>query len=241
MRNIRAIANRELLSLFCSPMGYIVIAFFLALTGVFVIATRSLEPGQPATLRSVFGFMPIMLTIFAPAITMRMLSDEYRTGTIETLMTVPVSDLQVVLGKYFAAFLYYCVMVAGTLIYVLLMLIFGSPDLGSMFTSYIGLLLAGAMFLSVGLFASSLTPNQIVAWVTATIPMILFVFATNWVVSEVDSAPAIREVLQRVNIWKHMELFNRGLLMTESVAFFLATTMLFVFLTIKTVESRRWR
>lgn len=239
MRNIRAIANRELLSLFCSPMGYIVIAFFLAMTGVLVVATNSFAPGQPATLRSVFGFMPVMLTIFAPAITMRMLSDEYRTGTIETLMTAPVSDMQVVLGKYLAGFLYYCVMLAGTLIYVLLMLIYGSPDLGSMLTSYLGLLLAGAMFLSVGLFTSSFTPNQIVAWVTAAIPTILFVFATNWVVNEVEGA--FREILQRVNIWKHMEHFNRGLVIFESVAFFVAVTALFIFLTIKTVESRRWR
>ena len=114
MGKMTAVMQRELLSLFYSPIGYIVIAGFLLITGVIVLFTGTFEPGKPATLRSVFDFTPYVLTIIIPAICMRAISEEYRSGTIESLMTAPLADSDLVLGKYFAALLFY-VMTAASL------------------------------------------------------------------------------------------------------------------------------
>ena len=239
MRNTLAIMQRELLSLFCSPIGYIVIAGFLLLTGVLVLAFDAFGPGKPATLRDVFRFTPFVLAIIVPAISMRALSEEYRSGTIETLMTAPVSDFQLVFGKYLAIVVFYAVMIAGTLAYLVLMMIFGSPDLGAALSSYIGLLMVGMSFLAFGMLTSALTHNQIVSWMLGSIPLMLFVWFGSFIVSEAEGG--LRSALQKLDVTRHLDQFNRGLITTEGVAFFLATTVLFLFLTTKVVESRRWR
>ena len=239
MRNTVAIMQRELLSLFFSPIGYIVIAGFLLITGVIVLVTDSIGPGKPATLRGVFDFTPYVLTIIIPAISMRTIAEEYRTGTIETLTTAPVSDMQFVIGKYLAALIFYAIMLAGTLAYLVLMMIFGNPDVGASLTAYLGLLLLGVSFTAFGVFTSSLTHNQIVAWMLGMVPLMLFVWFAAFIV-RVAEGP-LRQAFQQVNILRHLDQFNRGLVTTEGVAFFLATAALFVFLAVKVVESRRWR
>jgi len=239
MRNTVAIMQRELLSLFFSPIGYIVIAGFLLITGVIVLVTDSIGPGKPATLRSVFDFTPYVLTIIIPAISMRTIAEEYRTGTIETLTTAPVSDTQFVIGKYLAALLFYAIMLAGTLIYLVLMMLFGNPDVGAALSAYLGLLLLGASFTAFGVFTSSLTHNQIVAWMLGMVPLMLFVWFAAFIVRIAEGG--LRQAFQQINILRHLDQFNRGLVTTESVVFFLATAVLFLFLAIKVVESRRWR
>jgi len=239
MRNITAIMQRELLSLFYSPIGYIVIAGFLLVTGVIVMVTDTFGPGKPASLREVFNFTPYILTIIIPAISMRTISEEYRNGTIETLMTAPLSDAQMVVGKYLAAVIFYVIMLAGTLIYLGLMMHYGNPDLGASLAAYLGLLLVGAAFMAFGVFASSLTSNQIVAWILGMVPLMLFVWFAAFIVGQVQGLP--REILQSINIRRHLDQFNRGLITTESVVFFLAVATLFLFLSVKVVESRRWR
>ena len=237
MRNISAIMNRELLSLFCSPVAYIVIAGFLLITGV--LAMDAFRPGQPATLRVVFGFAPYILAIIVPAIAMRTISEEYRSGTIESLMTTPLSDGELVLGKFLASLVFYAVMLATTVVYHLLMLIYGNPDPGASLAAYAGLLLLGTSFLAIGIFASSLTPNQIVAWMLAAVPLILFVWFSSFIVGKAEGW--VREAFRRVDVTWHLNQFNRGLVGTESVALFLGVTALFLFLAVKVVESRRWR
>ena len=237
MRNTVAIMQRELLSLFFSPIGYIVVTGFLLITGVLVM--DSFGPGKPATLRSVFGFTPYVLTFIVPAIAMRTISEEYRSGTIETLMTAPVSDVQMVVGKYLAALVFYVIMLVGTLIYLILMMIFGSPDMGASFCSYLGLLLVGMAFTAFGVFASSLTRNQIVAWIVGAVPLILFVWFAGFIVDRTEGW--VRDAFQQVNVVRHLDQFNRGLVTLEGVVFFVGTAALFLFLTTKVVESHRWR
>jgi len=239
MRNATAIMQRDLLALFCSPIGYVVIGVFLLVTGVIELVTDSLAPGKPATLREVFEFTPYVLTIVIPAICMRALAEEYRSGTIETLMTAPVSETQLVLGKYLAALIFYVIMLAGTLVYLVLMMIFGDPDIGAALASYLGLLLAGVSFTAFGLLASSLTRNQIVAWMLGMVPLMLFVWFAAFIVNSVEGT--LRQAVQHINVLRHLDQFNRGLVTVESVLFFLATAALFLFLTVKVVESRRWR
>jgi len=239
MRNITAIMQRELLSLFCSPIGYIVMAGFWLVTGVIVLLTNAFAPGAPATLRDIFMYTPFVLTIIVPAISMRTISDEYRNGTIETLMTAPVSDAQMVLGKYLASLLFYVIMVAGTFIYLVLMQVFGNPDWGASLAAYLGLLLLGASFTAFGVLASSLSRNQVVAWILGAVPLLLFACFGFFLVGRVEGWP--REVLQHINVLGRFGQFARGQVETDAIAFFLATVVLFLFLAIKVVESRRWR
>lgn len=239
MRTTLAIMQRELFSLFYSPVAYVVIAAFLLLTGVLVLAFGNFGPGQPASLRNFFSFMPYILTIILPAITMRMVSEEYRSGTIETLMTAPISDAQMVFGKYLAAVCFYAIMLGGTAIYLVILMLYGRPDIGASIASYLGLLLLGASFLGFGMLTSALTKNQIVAWMMGTVPLMLLVWFAAFLTSKTEGV--LRDAIQRMNVERHLDQFNRGLVTAESVAFFVATAGLFVFLSIKVVESKRWR
>jgi len=231
--------QRELLSLFCSPIGYVVITGFLLVTGVIVLRAGVFGPGRPATLRDVFFWTPFVLTFVVPAISMRTLAEEYRTGTIETLMTAPLSDFQMVLGKYLASLIFYLIMTAPTLVYLILMEIFGNPDWGAALAAYLGLLLVGMSFTAFGVFASSLTHNQIVAWIAGAVPLLLFACLGFFMVDMVEGR--LRQVLQQINVMARFGQFTRGQVESDAVVFFLATTALFLFLTVKVVESRRWR
>jgi ABC-2 type transport system permease protein len=237
VRYVAAVMNRELQTLFYSPVAYIVIAGYLLITGV--IAVDAFRPGEPATLRGVFAFAPYILAIIVPAITMRAIAEEYRAGTIESLMTTPISDAQMVLGKFLATLVFYIVMTAATFVYVVLLAMYGSPDLGAALAAYLGLLLLGGALLAVGLFASSLTQNQIVAWMIAAVPLILFVWFASFLGSQLEGT--WRELVRTVDVSLILSQFNRGLVTVEAVIFFVATTVYFLFLAVKVVESRRWR
>jgi ABC-2 type transport system permease protein len=240
MRNVVAISQRELLSLFCSPIGYIVVAGFWLVTGAIAIWNAdAFGPGKPATLRDIFMWTPFILTIIVPAMSMRSISEEYRSGTFETLMTAPVSDTQVVLGKYLASLLFYVIMLAGTLIYPLLMQVFGNPDWGEVLAIYVGLLLLGVAFTAFSMFASSLTRDQAVAWILGAMPLMLLILSVYSLVRRFEGWQ--REFLQQVNVMGRFGEFARGQVGTGDVVFFLATAALFLFLTVKVVESRRWR
>lgn len=234
-----AIMQRELLSLFYSPIGYIVIAAFLVLTGGLMLFLDAFAPGKPASLRELFVFTPYVLALIIPAISMRAISEEYRSGTIEPLMTAPISDTHVVMGKFLASFAFYVIMLAATLVYLALMWLYGNPDFGATLSSYLGLMLMGSAFTAIGLFASSLTRNQIVAWMVGAIPLMLFVWFGANIVTRVTGV--WRDVMQNLNVQRHLEQFTRGLVSLESVVIFLGGTALFLFLTVKVVESRRWR
>jgi ABC-2 type transport system permease protein len=237
MRYVSAVMSRELLALFCSPVAYIVIAGFLLITGI--VTVDAFGPGKPATLRSVFLLAPYILAIVAPAITMRMISEEYGNGTIEALMTTPISDAQMVLGKFFAALVFYLTIVASTLAYLVLMMLYGTPDLGAALAAYLGLVLVGAAFLAIGLFTSSLTQNQIVAWMLAAVPLILFVWFASFLSTQLEGF--WRELVRTVDVRLILDQFNRGLVATDAVVLFLGVTAYFLFLAVKVVESRRWR
>ncbi len=240
MRKLGAITQRELLSLFCSPIAYIVIAGFWLVTGAITIWNAdAFGPGKPATLRDIFMWTPFILTILVPAMSMRTLSEEYRSGTFETLMTAPVSDAQMVFGKYLASLIFYVIMLAGTLIYPLLMEVFGNPDWGEVLALYLGLVLLGIAFTAFSMFASSLTRDQAVAWILGAMPLMLLVLSVYSLVRRFEGWQ--REVVQQFNIMGRFGQFARGQVELDGVVFFLATAVLFLFLTVKVVESRRWR
>lgn len=239
LRNVETLTRRELAVYFYSPIAYVVLTVFLVVSGIF-FGTDGFVPGNPASLRVVLGsIMPLILVFVLPMLTMRLLSEELSSGTIETLMTAPITDTEVVMGKFLGAYLFYMVMLASTLLYVVLIASFGPLDWGQAACTYLGLLLLGALYISVGLFFSACTRNQIIAVLCSFVVLAIFTFLANYVAQSLDGWQ--RAVIQHLSIVAHFQDFARGLLDMNHMIFFVSTAALFLFLAVKVLESRRWR
>jgi ABC-2 type transport system permease protein len=237
MRIARTVAWKEIQVYFSSPTAYIVGLIFLALTGFFF--TRDLgNPFPEATLSPFFQGSTIILILMAPTLTMRLFSEEQKLGTIELLLTSPVRDWEVVLGKYLASLTFLLAMVALTLFYTLLLFVFASPDPGPIYAGYLGLLLYGAGALAIGLLTSSLTSNQIVAAVVATGILLILYFA-DFAAGAV-SGPA-STIIREFGMKSHFDDFERGVIDTKHIIYFVSLTAFFLFLTSRALETRRWR
>jgi ABC-2 type transport system permease protein len=237
LRNTLFIAGKELRSYFVSPVAYVIVAFWLVATGFFF--WRSVDVTNEASLRDVFSVVTILLLLISPALTMRLLAEESRTGTLELLLTAPVRDWSVVIGKFLGALGLYAVMIGLTLTYpVLLMLLGGNPDWGPIWSGYIGLLLLGMSFLAVGLFASSLTSNQMVSAVIAFV-ILLILFVISQVAGSVSSG--VGDFLSKFSLTDHFDSFPRGIIDLKDVIFYLTFTAVVLFFTVQVVEGRRYR
>ena len=174
VRNVKTIMVRELGAFFYSPVAYVVLTVFLILSGFF-FAFETFTPGGEASLRPLFAqSMPLVLVFVLPLLAMRLISDEYRSGTIETLMTAPVTDLDVILGKFLGVGVFYMVMLASTLVYAIIISMYGDIDLLLLTCNYIGLILLGGLYLSVGLLFSAMSSNQIIAGLTSLVVLLVF-------------------------------------------------------------------
>ncbi|MFP4105382.1 MAG: ABC transporter permease subunit [Phycisphaerae bacterium] len=238
MGKTMTIARREVAGYFFSPVGYIVSALFLEATGIYFFA-RLFIPGQEATLKPLFDWMAYMMVFAAPLLTMRLLSEEYRSGTVETLMTAPVTDTQVILGKYIGVLAFYMVLLMLTCVFLFLMIGFAGPDMGVAAMGYLGLVMLGAAYLSVGLFASTLTKYQLLAFLISVVILAGFAILMHLAVPYVTGTTA--ELISRMNAMSYFKGFSRGILDTRGVVFFLTWTATFLFLSVKVLESRRWR
>ena len=239
MRNIIVMAQRELGAYFLSPIAYAVAAVFLFSTGL-AFGLGVFGNGAESSLRNLFEFWIVLILLFVvPMLTMRLLSDEFRGGTIETLMTAPITETEVVLGKFLGAFGFFMILAATLLIYPLMLSFFGPIDYSLVVCNYIGLILLSAMYVSVGLFFSSCTKHQIVAVLLGFVLLAMMTFATQGLSQVVEGWP--RVVLQHVSIRAHFFDFVRGMIDVNHVTFFLTTTGLFLFLTVKRLEMRRWQ
>jgi ABC-2 type transport system permease protein len=253
MRNILAIAQRELTAYFASPIAYVLIGFFALLFGWFFYVplayfeqqsmqmgmnpTQSLNINQMLVGPTLMNTTVIMLFLF-PLITMRTYSEEKRSGTIELLLTSPVTDVQIILGKFIGAMLLYAAMLAITLIHMGILFIYGEPEWKPILTGYLGLLLMGGSFLSLGLFISSLTKNQIVAGI-ATFAVFLMLWVVNWIGTFVG--PTMQTVLTHLSLTDHFDDFAKGIIDTKHVIYYLSFMAFGLFLTAKSVDSERWR
>lgn len=239
MRNVGTLTQRELSVLFYSPVAYVVITIFLVVAGIF-FGTENFKPGAEASVRVLFGsYFPLILVFILPMITMRLLSEEYRSGTIESLMTAPVTESDVILGKFFGALLFYVVMLATTLVFVVIVALFGPLDKGLVVSTYMGLLLLGALYTAVGVFFSACTKNQIIAVLSSFVLLALLTFLANWLAGQQEGL--VRVILQHLSIMSHYQDFARGLIDSNHVIFFLSSTGLFLFFAVKVLEFRRWR
>jgi ABC-2 type transport system permease protein len=171
---------------------------------------------------------------------MRLLAEEQQTGTIEVLMTLPVTDLQVVLGKFLAAFLFYAMITALTLIYPVILLRFGNPDIGPMVSTYVGVLLWGAALLGVGVLASAASDNQINAFIIA-FGIILLLYLTLIPAQLFTVGPTVGAILNEISLQPHLNNFLDGLLTAKDVLYFLVVTAISLFAAARILESRRWR
>lgn len=248
MSGTLATLRRELASYFASPLAYVLLTFFLFVNGYYfsVILAFLNNPqrsaGFGAPLELFFGqtiFTWLVLIFVGTFLTMRLLSEELRSGTIEVLMTAPVTEAQVVLGKYLAALLFYAFLWAPTLIYVLLVARHLDVDGGPVAAGYLGIFGIGALFLAVGLFASATSKNQVVAAIVTF--ACLFVLFSVGLLEGLFANPAVKKVFGYMDLWSHMADFAKGIVDTRRLVYYASTTAFFLFLTAKTLEAKKWR
>lgn len=246
MRGIVANLMRELRAYFLSPLAYVILAFFLLVNGYvfwFIVSILN-DPRSPvgAPLELFFGqtvFFWLVLLFITPVLTMRLLAEERRSGTIEVLMTAPVTEGQVVVGKYLAALAFYVFLWLPTLAYVALIAAYGEVDFGPVAGGYLGALGVGALFLAVGVFGSSFTRNQIVAAVvTFAILIVLFTFG---LLENLVNDERAKQVFGYLNLWQHMDEFGRGILDTRRLVYYLSASAFFLFLSARILEAKKWR
>jgi ABC-2 type transport system permease protein len=236
VRNTLAIAERELKAYFVSPIAYVITALFLLISG-YLFSVILLNTNE-ATLRLLMGNLSVIWLFITPALTMRLLAEEARAGTIELLLTNPVRDVEVVVGKYLGALALLLVMVAFTLYYPALLLILGNPDRGPMIAAYLGLVLQAAAFLAIGLMASSLTENQIVAAVL-TFAILLIMWLSESVANFIGKPAS--DIMRYLSVSSHSSDFARGVIDTSHVIYFLSIVAAALFLTFLSLQTRRWR
>jgi ABC-2 type transport system permease protein len=252
MRNVAAITQKELKSYFASPIAYFVIGLFALFYGYFFavmlqwfVRNSMGQMGGPQSmninqdmLRPVLQNVTVLLLFILPAITMRTFSEERRSGTIELLLTSPLTDLQIILGKFFGALSLYGMMLAVTLVHMGALFLYGNPEWKPILTSYLGLLLLGGSFLSVGLFISTLTMNQIVSYIL-TFSVFLLLWVISWIGS--ISTGTLTDVTTYLSIIEHFDDFSKGVIDTTHVIYYLSLIAFGLFLTSKSVDTERWR
>lgn len=241
------IAKRELTSLFYSPIAYVVLFLFLLFMGIF-FAWWIFVPGQVAEIRRLVDLSRFTLFFIVPLMTMSIFSDEYRSGRMEMLRTSPITEIQLVLGKFLGAMGFYVVLLLATLLYLGLLMIYGRPDFGQVVSSYVGMILMGTMFVSVGLFFSACTQNQIVAAMGGILTLgaltLISLFTDRmpaaWQVTSSWQIP-IRPVASYLSVGRHVEDFSKGVIDTSHMAYFVGISGIFLLATYLLLESRKWR
>ena len=239
MSRAPTIARRELASYFHSPIAYVAMAFFLAAAGWTFM--DDFQPGKPAVMRSIFDWMVWLLVFVVPVLCMGLLAQEWSSGTIETLMTAPVGETDVVVGKFLGALAFFGVLLAPTLLYVVVLRVYSHLDLGPIFSGYLGIVLVGALFVAIALFCSSLTRSQVVAAVSAVAILFVITIAPYALQQQASTLTTFWRQVTDQGVYNRYADFSRGVVDSGHVVFFLAATGVFLFLTTKVLESRRWK
>lgn len=236
MKNTRPIFRRELAGYFNSPIAYIFITVFLGLSswlffkGFFVVGE--------ASLRMFFGLLPWIFLFFVPAITMRLWAEEKKVGTMELLMTLPVTDTEAVLGKYLASLAFLMLSLALSFVIPIIVSMLGDPDPGQIVGGYVGAVLMGGAFLAIGLFISSLTESQIVAFIIAVVATFgLFILGEDFVLFGVPEW--LVPVFSFAGLGGHYDSISRGVIDSRDIIYYLSIIVFFLYLNVKSIESRK--
>jgi ABC-2 type transport system permease protein len=236
MKNVWAVATRELRSYFFSPLAYLVIAFFLF--GAGLLFGLIIEQSREASLRGLISNVSVLFLFIVPMISMRLLAEEQRTGTIELLLTNPVQEWEIVVGKFLASVLLVLVMVGLTLVYPAFLFLFGNPDRGPIAAGYLGVILQAAGFLAVGLWASSLTENQIVAAVLSFVFLLVLWLSDSLGTSLGGTLGTIVSYTSTIN---HFQDFPNGVVNSKDVLYYLTMIGAGLVLSTLSLQSRRYR
>ncbi|NOZ26237.1 MAG: ABC transporter permease [Nitrospirae bacterium] len=229
-----SLIRKELKHYFYSPMAYVVICIFLVITGWFF--SNSLFLRKEAELRGMLDVMPLLLMFFMPAITMRSIAEEKKVDTIQLVLTMPVREWQITLSKYAASLVLYAVTLAFSLFYPMLLYLLGSPDTGMITASYLALLLLGASYISIGIFASTLTANQVIAFIAAfSIIFVLFVLSRL----EMMFPLWMQAWIERAAVVPHFDNMLRGVIRSSDLVYFFTLNLLFLFLATYMLYRRR--
>ncbi|MHB8202827.1 MAG: ABC transporter permease [Desulfomonilaceae bacterium] len=255
MNGLLAIFRKEMSNFFVSPIAYTVIGCFLIIAGFFFWANVSLlslvslqaanDPSiasrinlTDVVIRPLVQNMSIILLFLVPLLTMRLFSEERKTGTIELLLTYPINDLGIVLGKFLAAVSVFLIMIACTLSFAFIMLTLGAFDIGVFLSSYLGLILMGSSFIALGVFISSVTENQIVAAAISFGAALMF-----WIISWTSSftGQTLGAIIRQTSIIERLDSFLKGVITLSDVTYFVFFTAFFLFLSFRSIETQRWR
>ena len=236
MSNILTIYKKELHSFFSSPMAYIFLVVFALINGYFFNVQFFLI--NESDMRSLFGIVPLVYLFFIPAVSMGLISREKSLGTIEIISTMPILERDIVIGKYLAGLTLFLVGLLGTMIhYITLFNVGSTSDHGAVFTGYIGLILLGGVYTSVGLFASSLTENQVVAFIIG-IAIVLIFFMMDKLLFFMP--PSMTGIIQYLSTDFHLSNMSRGVLDTRNLIYFGSVIGFFLSITTRILESRKW-
>jgi ABC-2 type transport system permease protein len=254
LHNVKAIAAKELRGSFASPVAWVMMALFAFIFGWFFInyvwyfvgqSMRGGFGGAPPTvnlnnelIRPLLSNASVLILFLLPMVTMRTYSEEKRSGTIELLLTSPLKDAEIVFGKFLGVVGLYAALMAVTFLYVLVLFVYGSPSWKPLISGYIGLFLMGSCFIAMGLFISSTTKNQMVAG-AATFVFALLFWVINWAAE--SAGPTIGPILSYLSITEHFDDFGKGVIDTKHVIFYLSFIAMGLFLTLKSVDTDRWR
>jgi len=231
-----AIYKRDLRAYFTSPLGYVFIAAFLAIiNGAFYVTCVLAGQNQ---LNTVYEIMLYALVIVVPLLTMRTLSEDYKQRTDQLLLTSPVKASGIVLGKFFAAYTVFVIALALTLVQLLIVSAFGTPNFASAFGNYIAILAAAAVYISIGVFISSLTENQLIAAI-ASLGIFVGLLLLDFAYSVIPSY-AIKVIIYWISIYRRFNTFYLGVFSVSDFIFYVSAAAVFIFLTIRALERKRW-
>jgi len=233
--NIKYIFRKELKSFFNSPVAYIVIVVYLVILGWFF--TSNLFLNNMSTLRTVFEMTPFLLLFFGPAMTMRLISEEKKTGTLELLFTKPVKEYEIITGKFLAAWALYFFTLLPTLCYYITVTIIGTLDTGAVIGGYLGLMLVGAVFLAISVFGSSITENQIVAFIVSLF-IVFALFMLDKVLFYLPSS--LGNILEYISIDYHFSNIARGVIDSRDIIYYASAVGFSLFMATVVLQKRRW-
>ncbi len=250
MNSLLRVARREFAAYWTSPTAYVVVTVFLVLSGFFFfgqlaqfvnLSTRAGGQGvdvNQQVIRPYLYSVSVMVLFLLPLLTMRLIAEERRQGTLEILLTTPARDASVVTGKYLAALALYLVMLVGPVLHVAILFVFGAPEWGPVWTGFLGLLLTGSAYLALGLFLSGLTQNQVVA-AAASFALFLMLWLLHWLGTATSGA--LSQVLNTLSFAGHFDNFGRGMLDSADVIFFLSLTVTGAYAAVQAVTATRWK
>jgi len=236
MNKALIIAKKELKAYFRSPIAYIVLIITISVFNIFFFMI--IDQNREATLRDVFKAMEFLFIFIVPLLTMKVFSEEKLSGTMEFLMTTPTTNTAIVLGKYLGSLIFFSLIISLTSSYYFIIEFFGQPDRLAILTGYLGIWLEGALFLAIGILASSWTKNQIIAAMSSYVILFLLYFSISFIKYFSGLAETL---IQYIGTWSHAENFAVGLLTTADLVYYLSGILICIALTRLSIENRLWR